>query len=385
MKQKLTASVISKLSCPNNKAQIKFFDTEVTGLAVRITRNGAKTFIFERRPKGTSVARQEKIGRCSDFSIEQARSIARQKAVDFEDPDYLQKVFETKTRLTFKDAYEQYVSVRMSALAQTTREKQIGLFQREVLPTMADIPLESFVRKHLSSITLPIQQSGRQGTASDVWKSVSAFLTWCVKQGYLSINPVLGATPEFQVAKRERKLTLDELASVWRAAEALTPVRCSAVRLLLLLPFRKTEFTRSVWDEFDGEMMNIPSERTKSKRAISLYLTDFAKKQLPLRRNDSNLIFTTNGQVPTRLDDKLLKRLIKLADVEPFGWHDNRRTFSTNLNDLAGADYLAIEACLNHQVEAQRGVSGVYNRATYAERMQAVLQQWSDKVEAAVD
>ena len=52
MREKLTASFIERLKCPDSKTQFKVFDSEVSGLAVRVTKNGIKTFIFERRPKG---------------------------------------------------------------------------------------------------------------------------------------------------------------------------------------------------------------------------------------------------------------------------------------------------------------------------------------------
>ena len=54
MRAKLTASFIERLKCPDLKTQFKVFDSEVSGLAVRVTKNGIKTFIFERRPKGGS-------------------------------------------------------------------------------------------------------------------------------------------------------------------------------------------------------------------------------------------------------------------------------------------------------------------------------------------
>ena len=91
MRKKLTATVIDKLVCPESKPQIKLFDAEVSGFGVRVTSKGVKTFIFERRPKGTGRLRQEKIGRCSDLTADQARSIARKKAIAFEDPEYIQK------------------------------------------------------------------------------------------------------------------------------------------------------------------------------------------------------------------------------------------------------------------------------------------------------
>jgi hypothetical protein len=54
MKQKITASVVAKLRCPAEKEQAWVRDTEVSGLAVRITNKGVKSLVFKRRPKGVA-------------------------------------------------------------------------------------------------------------------------------------------------------------------------------------------------------------------------------------------------------------------------------------------------------------------------------------------
>lgn len=385
MRQKLTNSVIASLSCPENKSDIKCSDTEVTGLKVRVTAKGAKSFIFEKRPKGTGKLRLETLGRVGDLTIEQARSLARKKVLDYEDPNYLFRIADEKARQTFADAYNLYEKIKMSQLADTTRQKQVGLFKREILPVLKDFPLEVVDRKHISAITTGIQASGREGTGQDVWKSVSAFLTWCVQHGYIPLNPILGATPTFVIKSRDRVLSLEEVAKIWNTASSFSPSRMSAVRLLLLLPFRKSEFTACHWAEFDGDLINIPASRAKNGRNISLPLSDFAKQQLPVRRNDTDLMFSTDGRTSTRLDDKLLKRLIALSEVPKFSWHDFRRTFSTHLQEQHNADFEAVEACLNHVTEAKKGVAGVYNRANYQTRMRSAVFQWSEIIEGAVD
>ena len=90
MREKLTASFIERLKCPDSKTQFKVFDSEVSGLAVRVTKNGIKTFIFERRPKGGKL-RQEKIGRCGEISVDQARGVARRK-LSIDDPNYVNRL-----------------------------------------------------------------------------------------------------------------------------------------------------------------------------------------------------------------------------------------------------------------------------------------------------
>jgi hypothetical protein len=53
------------------------------------------------------------------------------------------------------------------------------------------------------------------------------------------------------------------------------------------------------------------------------------------------------------------------------------------MHEVNPAHYM-IEACLNHRDGTRQGVSGVYNRAEYKQQKQAILQQWSDMVEAEV-
>ena len=127
MREKLTASFIERLKCPDSKTQFKVFDSEVSGLAVRVTKNGIKTFIFERRPKGGKL-RQEKIGRCGEISVDQARGAARRKAVEFDDPNYVNRLLSKRTQHTFGQAFELYASTHTPVLAKTTLEKQRGLF-----------------------------------------------------------------------------------------------------------------------------------------------------------------------------------------------------------------------------------------------------------------
>ena len=106
MKQKLTNTVIAKLTCPAGKTDIKCSDTEVSGLKVRVTVNGAKSFIFEKRPKGTGKLKLETLGRVGDITIDQARAMARAKVLDYEDPAYMYRLAEEKARQSFAQVYE---------------------------------------------------------------------------------------------------------------------------------------------------------------------------------------------------------------------------------------------------------------------------------------
>ena len=383
MREKLKASYIAKLECPKERDQLKVFDTEVTGLAVRVTKLGAKTFIFEKRPRGSKKVKQEKIGSCLDFSIEQAREVAREKSLAYSRVDYIKNLREADQKILFGNAFKEYISVKLAQNKESYREKHIGLFERNILNKFSEYPIQEFKRQDLSSVVLPIQASGRQGTAQDVWKAVSAFLTWCVSVGYLDVNPVLGSTPKFAININDRVLPLEELRLIWKTCENLHPIRCSLIRLLILLPFRKSEFSQNLWNDFDGEKINIPSERTKTSTSISLKLSEFAKLQLPSKRNFDSYMFSIREGKATRLDDKQKKNIMKNTGINQFSWHRFRKTFSTYLHQL-GEESDVIEACLNHTQKSKMGVSGAYNFADYSKKMDNLMQKWSDIVEEAV-
>ena len=73
------------------------------------------------------------------------------------------------------------------------------------------------------------------------------------------------------------------------------------------------------------------------------------------------------------------------TDISP-RWvlHDLRRTFSTRLHELSIAPPHIIEELLGH-VGHKAGVSGVYNKAVYANEKRMALDRWSEHVASVVE
>ena len=383
MRKKLTNTVIAKLAVPEGKQSVKLFDTDVGGLGVRKMASGVSTFIFEMRPQGAGSMKQVKIGRCGDMSVDRARARARELALDFTSPDFLQTEAARGQTPTFGEAARLYDQLALSKKSATYREKTIGTLRRYAERPLGLLKVTDVQRQHVAAIITPLMVDGRDATAQMVWEAVSNVLTWAVKFGHRDDNPLIRLKPDFKKVARNRVLLMEEVAAVWKVADSLSEVHRAAVRLLILLPFRKSEFLSCRWTELDGEWLSIPPERTKNSDATSLFLSSFAAAQLPARRNHSHLIFTTDAKVATRLGSKIQAKLRDGAGIPQWQFHDFRRTFSTHMNE-GGHPSHVIEACLNHRDPTRRGVAGVYNRAEYRAAKQTVLQAWSDLVEAAV-
>ena len=61
--------------------------------------------------------------------------------------------------------------------------------------------------------------------------------------------------------------------------------------------------------EFADNWLLVLSERTKNADSTPLFFSDYAMEQLPNRRNDTDIIFSTNGKTPMVLGSKVKNKL----------------------------------------------------------------------------
>jgi hypothetical protein len=69
--------------------------------------------------------------------------------------------------------------------------------------------------------------------------------------------------------------------------------------------------------------------------------------------------------------------------IEPWVFHDLRRTVATNLQKL-GIRVEVTEAVLNHVSGSRAGIVGVYQKHDYATEKRQALEAWSRRLEAIV-
>lgn len=193
--------------------------------------------------------------------------------------------------------------------------------------------------------------------------------------------------------ERERALSDQELAALWRAADAAGYPFGRMVQLLVLSGCRRDEVRDASWSEFDlpGRTWLIPSHRTKNSREHLLPLADKAMDILTAmpRIKGKGLLFTTTGETPisgiARCKRRVHNEITRELGREPERWtlHDLRRTFVTGLQRL-GFPLEVAEAVVNHKSGTVAGVTGVYARHDYAKEKREALDAWARHVEAIV-
>jgi integrase len=132
-------------------------------------------------------------------------------------------------------------------------------------------------------LVMALDEAERHGavTRNRVLTALSALLGFAVRRGVIEDNPALGVArlPE---RSRERALSAEELARLWRALDGLPVARATALALKLVIctGVRPGEAAGARWAELEGALWTIPAERTKSARPHAVPLPPLAQEIL---------------------------------------------------------------------------------------------------------
>ena len=219
--------------------------------------------------------------------------------------------------------------------------------------------------------------------ANRVLAHVKRLLKWAASRDIIENDPaahVEKVTPE---VKRDRVLTDDELASVWKAAEQIGYPFGNAVQMLILTGARREEIFSLSRTEIDGDVIRLPAERSKVKEGRTIPLSPQALallRDLP-RFDQGDVVFSFTGE--KRFDNvgRAKPRLDKLITpaLPPWRLHDIRRTVATGMQRLA-VQLEVIETVLGHVSGSRTGVVGIYQRHQFEDEAKAALSVWAEHV-----
>ncbi|MGE5147441.1 MAG: tyrosine-type recombinase/integrase [Candidatus Eiseniibacteriota bacterium] len=221
-----------------------------------------------------------------------------------------------------------------------------------------------------------------------VHAALSAVFRWLEKRDRVPLNPCRGAWHPPPPPSRTRFLDDAEIATFWRACDALRQPYCALFRFLLLSGLRRDEASKIRYDELENGILTVPSSRTKNHVELQLPLPQLALDILAgvPRVEGHALVFGINrDKAPqdfSRVRLMLDAEMARLAgrEIKPFTIHDLRRSAASGMQRI-GIRFEAIEAVLNHVIA---GVAGTYQRDTLLAAKRDALRRWSDHVAGVV-
>ena len=204
-----TKAALSILSLPATGKRVTYHDAKTTGLQIRVTAAGLKTFSVFRRVKGGQPERIT-LGRFPDMSVEQARKMAARVNAAIEEgsnPAAVKRAHKGEPTLSefFKEYGERH---GVKKLAWHDDEQRYRDYLSKPLGARK---LSAITREMIGRILSDMERDGKAGaTVNNVRALASALFSKAIEWSYLTDNPVKGIKTRKSV-KRDRFLQKDEL------------------------------------------------------------------------------------------------------------------------------------------------------------------------------
>jgi integrase len=380
---KLTLNRINGLKCPEGKRDMLVFDGEQRGLGVRVTASGSKTYLAQYTLHGQK--RRIPLGNCSAVSLAKARDAVRAIMGDVAkgiDPAVDRKRKAAGEALTLRTLLSDWQALHLASKRPSYATETVRAL-RYAFGRYFDLPAADLSRAIVVKTLDAMARNGRVAMAARTAAYGKAAYGWAVKRGSLSANPFLNL-PVAAATKRERVLTDDELAAIWRATDGPGPFN-GIVRMLVLTAQRRREASGMTWAELSGDFSTwiIPASRAKNGTTHIVPLSEPAQDLLRAAPKFGELIFhglhgsfNNFSKAKAALDAK--------SGVTNWRLHDLRRTTATGLQRL-GVRLEVTEQVLGHVSGTRAGIVGVYQRHDFALEKRAALQAWGAHVLAVVE
>ncbi|MDB5583973.1 MAG: putative integrase [Bradyrhizobium sp.] len=279
------------------------WDSELNGFGLRVEGSGAKTFVVRYRADGggrTAPQRFVTIGRFGNLTVEQARKQAKVVlggvAVG-EDPADERRAKRMEMKMAGlialyeeEGCYIQRGKRQGEPMKDRTKTYTIARLRHHVVPllghkrvTEVGIPdIERFFRdvaagKSRSDTKMGprrrIVVRGGDGAARKVFRDLSAVFSFACRHGVVKANPCEKAVVKKTDNQRTRFLTLEEVALLGAACDALETEGVNAkalaiARLWALTGCRRQEIAELKWTEIDFERGLLILDDTKTGKSM---------------------------------------------------------------------------------------------------------------------
>lgn len=404
------------------------WDDEVPGFGLKVTPAGGKVYVYQYRiarpgEAERTSAKRYTIGKHGNLTPDQARKRARELGAQVShgvDPrqcelDELARKDEAERQALEKARVERELAFsKVAALWLEHYEHEKGrrpsslrlarsVVNGHLLPKLGDKPMPHIGRADLQPIidAIPVRSKGMRRA---VFAYASVLFGWAAKRGDIVANPVTGMAKPEAPKSRDRVLTDDELAAIWRGSEKVGTPFGPFFRLLILTGQRRSEVAEMNWAELDRKTATwtIPADRAKNHAAHIVPLNELAIAELAslaevALRNvrdaqtgawpKSGWVLSTTGETAVSgftkakrgLDAAITKARPDEGPLPDWRIHDLRRSLATGFQRL-GIRFEVTEATLNHISGARGGIAGVYQRHDWKDEKRSALEAWGRHV-----
>jgi integrase len=368
VKKNLTLRIVESIKAPDDGARVVVWDSKTPGFGLRVTANGAKTWVAVYRHIGR--LRWLTLGMFPTLSLDAARTLAKRALANAQEGgDPASDKQAERAADTWATLCERYLTedARENCKSRTVKE-YTNIIRNVLLPAWGNRKARDVSRADVKSLIGGIRARDAKIMANRTLAMISIIANFGVKEEVLDFNPAT-RVEKTKEASRDRYLSAEEIRRVWAAFHAER--YGAAFKLGLLTGQRPGEVSGMRWSEIDLEagVWTVPAERAKNRLSHRVPLVGQALTILRGLPREGEHVFPLGLR-------KSFDHARAASGVD-FHAHDLRRTCGTGLAQLH-VDRTTIKKVLNH---SERGdVTAIYDRHGYDGQKIEALMKWDKRI-----
>jgi integrase len=318
---------------------------------------------------------------------ERVRELVK-KGINPTDEKRTDKMRQTNERAnTFKAVAEEWVEKKKPGWSPYYLKQVLHGLDADIYPEIGNLPMRQITAAHVLNILNKVCDRGASTVAINIRQWCSSVFRYAVGTLRADFDPVSALRDAIirppvenaQAMSREQlKAFLPKLREYGGLRTTLLAIRFMAYTFV-----RTVEMRRGAWAEvnFDDALWVIPGDKMKKRR---VHMVPLSRQALAVLRELHRITGAGENMFPNsrRPDDVMsattINRAMEYLGV-PFSGHDFRATASTHLYEM-GYEEKLVEMQLAHSEKKKS--KAAYNHAQYLPERRAMMQAWSDWIDA---
>lgn len=382
----------------SNGRRQEYYDTKATGLILRVTKTGHKSFAF--RYWYDDQSKQITIGKYGDVTLTEARHQVRgakgikgykEMLREGKDPLLIRQIARETRPVKLAEYIERfkkdYLVRKLKSSTQKTYSSRLNKIKSS---SIGRLPLVELTRGHIRKF-LKNELSEHPINANRLHSILSKVLNEAVEDGLLKENPIKGMKKLAEENKRDPNYSVENIRIIWDAINQEYASIQGLLKMLLLTGQRLGETSRMKWSDINEDEWIIPIAEQKTGKKTNknhiVPLTAMAVNVIEeMRPYNSEYIFPSlrdNGK-PVKHFNEVTMRIRERTGLNEFRIHDLRHIVATEMIEL-NVPFITVGRVLNHKALAgENAITARYINSDLTEQKKIAMLKWHNHLESLI-